>query len=278
MTENIFSRLILLICAFAFVFLNVDAKQSTKDSMKELIGHQPFVIVCPPKCGTHLIGKTLSLILNKTPTYSLSKLGSTQESIESSESALKNGSFLVAHDFSKSVIERLVSKRYKIVFIARDPRDLVISVRNWLREGQWPWLEVSKIQDPQEQLTELITGAKTKWDCIERCFLKYEARVAGLSRKSLYTARFENLVGADGGGGLDRQVKEILGLAEFLEVTITNDEAHNIAHQLFGGTATFRKGQVGVWKTLFTEEQKKKFKSRYKIHLIRLGFEKDTNW
>ena len=46
----------------------------------------------------------------------------------------------------------------------------------------------------------------------------------------------------------------------------------------FGDSVTFHKGQIGAWKTEFTENHKKLFKEIAGQLLIDLGYEKDYNW
>lgn len=244
----------------------------------KLVALAPFVVISPTKCGTHLVGDALGLILDREPGYHLGNLDSVQSAVNLAADELNSGRFLIAHNFTSKIVKKLVSQNYKVILMIRDPRDQIISIQSWLREGQWPWFEVGRIQNMDEQLTELITGNRYKWHCIEKSLLKYIDMTTGVPNGKLYIVQFENLVGPLGGGSFDKQVQEMIGLAAFLEAPLTTDEAGEIANQIFGRPGTFRHGQIGVWKSRFSAEHKKLFKSRYKKDLIKLGYEKDSNW
>ena len=73
-------------------------------------------------------------------------------------------------------------------------------------------------------------------------------------------------------------MREIMNIARHIGIPVNRKRALEIANQLFGGTATFRKGQIGAWKKEFTQEQKELFKEHAGQLLIDLGYEKDYNW
>lgn len=244
----------------------------------EPLAHKPFIVVSPPKCGTHLIGKVLELLLDKPCAYELCELGSTSNTIELIEQHAREGRFVVAHNFNEMSLEILTARGYGVIFLMRDPRDQLISVQNWLQEGQWPWITAAKIADRKEQLSELVTGEKYGWKCVDSCFLSYAERLKRLPRHTVYNTRFENLVGFQGGGEFYRQVIEIMKLAAFLEIPISPDFAEGIAVNVFGGTRTFRQGQIGAWKNHFSSSHKKAFKFGYTQLLIELGYEKNHDW
>lgn len=257
--------LALLICFFS---MNAD----------DTYGHRPFFVMSPPKCGTHLIGKALELILNKSPSYNLSDLGTTDQAVNYVIESLDSGSFAIAHHFNKETVDLLTSQECALIFMMRDPRDQLISVQNWLREGQWKWIPTSKIRDRKSQLYDLITGSKKGWKCVDSCFLPYYNAVNRIKGNRIYFARFENLVGTSGGGNDSVVIEELMKLASFLEVSLTHEQAEDIAAQLFGGTNTFRSGKIGAWKSQFSKIDKKAFKKRYNSLLINLGYEKNDKW
>lgn len=63
--------------------------------------------------------------------------------------------------------------------------------------------------------------------------------------------RFENLVGPKGSGSEILQKNEVKRIANYLELTVSDEEIEEVCQKLFGGTKTFKKGQIGTWKSKF---------------------------
>lgn len=83
-----------------------------------------------------------------------------------------------------------------------------------------------------------------------------------LDKPSVVAFRFEDLVGPEGGSYRLRHEEALKKLALILGQAIDTNEITNIALQLFGNTATFRKGQIGIWKQYFSDEYKSLFKEK----------------
>lgn len=242
--------------------------------------HRPFVIFSPPKCGTHLVGKALSLLVNENPAYYLFGIGndSVLDSLNVVASEEARGCFVVGHHFTNTLLKTLVRKGYKIIFVIRDPRDQLISAVNWFKEGQWFWLPIAGISNPNEQISEAITGSRYGWQSVESCFLSFERELSGLPLESVYKVHYEKLIGFNGKGSAEEQANEIVAIANYIGLATNSKKIKYVADHLFGGTVTFRDGSIGKWKHTFTEEQKEQFKLRYNYLLMRLGYEKDSQW
>jgi hypothetical protein len=245
-----------------------------------LTAAQPrFVIFSPPKNGTFLSGKTLGLLTKSDPAYYLEAWElNNQELLDLVESEYASGRFVVSHHFTAEHLEMLAKQGYKILFILRDPRDQLVSITNWLREGQWQWMPASHIQDIDAQIEELIFGQFYNQRAFDIYFLSYEVRAKKVPSHALLPIRFENLVGEWGGGSKNAQEQEVIKMASFLHLPVRREEVDAVCSAIFGGTATFRSGQIGSWRDYFSERHKKLFKMLYNAHLIRLGYEKDGNW
>lgn len=249
-------------CAYAFLVSAQDA-----DSPR-------FIVLSPPKCGTHLIAKILTSITEQEPAIYLGELGTPKQAVKLVAKETSAGHFVVAHNFQQKTLERLVKRGYRVIFIIRDPRDQLISVMKWLREGQWPWLQVSKIPQIDEQIHELITGARFGWRCFNGCFGRYYNVAKTVVPNRIFTTRFESLVGPHGGGSTEAQVNEILNLAAFLKVPLSNERAIAIANEAWGGTKTFRQGEkIGAWKRYFSPLHQQAYEQLYTPMLIELGYE-----
>ncbi len=239
--------------------------------------HANFVVFSPPKSGTHLIAKVLELMLKKEAVMYLGNVGEPKDAFKKVEYATKENRFLIAHMYNPDTMKLLISRRYKVIFMVRDPRDLMVSALNWIREGQWPHIPAIHIANPSEQLDELITGRRFDYRFFDWAFGNDLSICRDLSAYA-YIAHFENLVGPEGGGDRESQIKEIMGLGKAIGFKITKKRAAQIADEAFGGTGTFRNGQIGKWQEVFQPEHITSFKKLYGHFLINLGYEKNMDW
>lgn len=183
------------------------------------------------------------------------------------------------HHVTPKIINMLKENDYKIISLMRDPRDQLISILNWSLEGNWPHIPLHKLS-PEEQINELISGEKFGWKAWEESYetIFRISLLKTLSPSFLYTAHFEKLVGPQGGGTLERQIIEILNIADHINVPMTLEEAEEIAKKSYGNTWTFRNGKLDNWKIHFTSGNKKNYKNVYGELLISLEYEKSLNW
>ncbi|RME60149.1 hypothetical protein D6779_02685, partial [Candidatus Parcubacteria bacterium] len=86
--------------------------------------------------------------------------------------------------------------------------------------------------------------------------------------------RFEDLVGSKGGGDDNAQRKTIKQVFEHVGWDMADDDVQKIQENLFGGTHTFRKGQIDAWREAIPEELQKILIERIKIIpcMERLGY------
>ncbi|MEM7175842.1 MAG: sulfotransferase domain-containing protein [Chlamydiota bacterium] len=227
--------------------------------------------VTVPKSGTHLMQKLLWLLGSSTPLYH-------------------------PQDFYSEKINK--EKFKKCILLIRDPRDTCISWVNFvdkkllgkmgkraqsidkLPEKKMKW----KLLCFEDKLTYVIMGnCQETLNKINPAFntlplASYEMMV-DLSRKpNTIICKFENLVGPQGGGSREAQEKEILKIAQFIDLEISYEKLNQVADSLFGDTYSFQKGQIGEWKTLFTEEHVNLFKSKRNHLLTHFNYEKDCDW
>lgn len=185
--------------------------------------------------------------------------------------------------------EILFSKYSKAsFFMIRDPRAMLVSmafmVHKSLDGKEVPVEEVliDLIDGKQRRYipwaVEIQTAHPLMWELGVVEF--YNLYLPWMKVPNFYTVRFEDLIGEKGGGSKRLQIQTIQDIASHLKMNITSDEAEIISENIFGGTITFRDGQVNSWKKYFTDDIKENFK---KVPgacqlLIDLGYEQDCNW
>jgi len=207
--------------------------------------------------------------------------------VERQLAGMWEGEFAAGHIPYSDVFAGLLEKHdIKSLLILRDPRDTVVSLHYFILshpDGSRHFHLTQTLRRPEEQLLAVINGVETTNERGAVHLRSIGERVASvLSWLKLplnYTARFERLVGAQGGGSEEAQQAEIAGIARHVGLSLTSDQIREVGAKLFGqGSKTFRKGQVGGWREHFRDEHKAAFKRVAGQYLIELGYERDLNW
>ena len=138
--------------------------------------------------------------------------------------------------------------------------------------------DVASAALPGETRSRFLSSGQDKWmelDTAKRMSLFLPL----LESPYTLTVRFENLVGARGGGSDAVQRNEIEKIAAHLGMRLTPDDIDCVIEKAFNPKSpTFRKGLIGDWKSHFTPEHKDAFKRVAGQLLIDLGYEKDFEW
>lgn len=218
-------------------------------------------IVTVPKSGTHLIKKLLKLVDEEGhyPTYHTDEFYASEELMECYQ---------------------------KRVLLVRDPRDVCLSWIRYVVSGQADGVDENIRDLPDEakvhfrelgidrQLEYVIRGHSQQSEVsgvhptlIYFPLSPYEVAAKHACDSGTFTCRFENLIGPQGGGNSNTQREEIKKLLTFLDIQISDEMFEKVVGELFGGTKTFNKGQVGQWKKDFNRKNKKLFQKR-RSHLL----------
>lgn len=181
-----------------------------------------------------------------------------------------------------------------LFFLYRDPRDQIISLYFFMKKESlqyptrffWNWVHQMTID---EFIFKMIENGTMVEECPEAPHgirELYEIYEPYLTMDDVCKIRFEDLVGAKGGGIKKQQEVIVKAIADNLNIRLSKDSLEDICESLYGissekgknGYSTFREGQVGSWRRYFSEEHKMAFKAAAGDLLIRWGYEKDLNW
>ena len=225
-------------------------------------------LISIPVNGTHLAHKCLELLLEPFGGWDppKQKMGGQHQ------------------EGNKQNIAFFKDRGYKIIFMIRDPRDRVVSYAYKIKKFN-PRLNRS-IEDLM--LATMKEYGRTTYQYISKTrqykrmgdFSQYYSLyLPWLDYPELLVVYFENLVGPKAGGSLELQLAEIEKIANFLELTVTDEQIMNVADNLFGGTFSFRDPKIGRWKEFFNENHKKAFKAtKMGQFLIDFGYAQDLEW
>jgi hypothetical protein len=230
------------------------------------------LLVSIPKCGTHLMGKLLSILSDqhhRTP--GIRVMHGFEQIVEDTLQLHKEGKFGHIHyNLSKKGIRICKEYDIRLFFIYRDPRDQIIA-----------WVMSENTQD-QRSINDKIADAI---DPTKEYFWGYYGindvyiNIAPWSTvPSVCAVKFEDLVGPAGGGSIEKQHKTIQCVVHHLGLTLSDAVITFVANGLFGNSTTFREGKIGAWKEHFTQEHKDLFKKHAGQILIDLGYETNFNW
>lgn len=277
-------------------------------SVLTLDGHtnpsQQIISISIPKCGTHLITKCISLITGrKTVEYGPDDIRYDRRYIHNGAhftvtpddftffTHLPHNKFWLTHLLPlPEYIEQLsVTDTHSIFFLYRDPRDQIVSLMHWIRKMRKQDNGTYKSTVDQlsnaELITALIQGCKlhhsddkhTTHIVTNDINVRYRTYLQWQDMPGICTVRFEDLVGSQGNGSDEAQWEAVRTIALHMGITLNDYDLNRIAAHLFG-RKTFREGQIGSWKKIFTESHKKLFKEVAGQLLIDLGYETDFNW
>lgn len=275
-----------------FICLSSNAQEISQPSTESTDLVQPqkvdykMYVISIPKCGTWMLKKCINLITNRVSIIpnliSLNILTHNHDEtsallLQPSEDVLNkciqllptNHYYLMGHTvYAKNYETIFTLNNTKTIFIIRDPRDRLISYiyHVYKYPESYPTLQNLNIHD-------LITH------CIKNgIFDDFNQFLPWMNSKICYTCKFENLVGPKGGGDSLKQINEIQNIAKHINVELTEEQIQHACENLFGGTETFREGQIGSWKKYFTQEHKNTFKEVSGQMLIDLGYESSFDW
>jgi hypothetical protein len=280
---------------------------------------QHIICITIPKSGTHLLHKCL-VLLNLKGVYHPEKNGVSERFIDKVRKLNKypppnhyKGLFHIptVGPIPKGLVKQMqISKKARSIwshwpytvesekifnkygkrnfFMIRDPRDQLVSMVFMVyknhdgREVDFEDALIDLIDGRQKRYipwaVEIQTAHPLMWELGVVKF--YQLYLPWMKSKQFHTVRFEDLIGTAGEGAIDTQILEIQNIANHLGIELTFDQALEISDNLFGGTFTFRKGQIGEWKKYFTPNIKKIFKKTPGACqlLIDLGYETNNDW
>lgn len=265
----------------------------------------PLIINSLPKAGTNLLIKAVTSLPHAThihasltrdaasrflprpgeATIELGVDGPRRASLAKVSAMLRRlppGAFLNAHlNYQPELARVFPQLGARMLTMVRDPRDVVISSAEYLasRRSHHLFAQFHALP-PDERIKQAMLGVANQDPSL--ALRDIRTRVEGVIRwadeEFAELIRFEWLVGTEGGGSREEQRAELRRLAAHAGADLNSAQVENMAGRLFGGTHTFRHGQIGRWRTVFSSEHAAMASDLLGDLLIRLGYEPDDRW
>ena len=198
-------------------------------------------------------------------------------------SKLQSGCYTSAHmPYDAGVEDIFAAFDIRAFFVIRDPRDVAVSgVKHALKHtGHFLHEEYQRLPSDKARLLAAISGIRRADGTFMGSSMAAKIRsIEGwLHAPSVVTLRFEDIIGAQGGGSDEAQQAAIIKVGEHIGLPLTPPQALEIGQRAFGRGSTFRAGQIGSWRQSFDDEVKAIFKQEAGALLIKMGYEQNDDW
>lgn len=244
-----------------------------------------------PKSGTHLLDQILLGFSNVAPYARRLRSFYAEYEGESGkkrdpEQALKwldslhTRDIASAHLFARpEVVARVSSPKFVPFFIYRDPRDVVVSHVFYVTDMEARHVHheyYRSLPDFNARLRVSILGrpdADVEFPNIAERFAPY---LGWLDRKEVLKIHFEDLMHA--------RAETLTSIMDHLLSRVPLPAPRQLILDSLEASInptkspTFRSGKTGEWRKYFTDEHKALFKEVAGNLLIKLGYEKDSEW
>lgn len=259
----------------------------------------PGVIVnSVPKAGTHLLSSTLdefpqiihsghflSYHRYMEPRLYSDVLDLDREALWKDLKRISSGQYGIAHLRYNRPIDNMVNiSGLRHLFIIRDPRDMVLSLVNYILNRPYHALH-RRFANPSNSHTDRLSAVITgfKGDDFSPGLPSVAERLERFSgwfyHPSVCLIKFEDLIGPLGGGDSDHQIDSIVRIGHHIDRPVSRDQASAVAGRAFRTrSATFYRGLAGAWQQEFRQSHRALFKEVAQNHLQILGYEDNPDW
>lgn len=159
--------------------------------------------------------------------------------------------------FSSHYHAILQSEQYQVIQVLRHPCAELASWANYIVEPGYYWREAQRAfasLSPKERVRLMLYGGllnETDTRFYYRGFREVWSQVQGwVESDEVLTVKYEDLVGSRGGGDDELQRVTIARMLRHIGMSASDAEVKRISENLYGGTHTFRQGNIEGWRKL----------------------------
>ncbi|MEZ5841293.1 MAG: sulfotransferase domain-containing protein [Hyphomicrobiales bacterium] len=241
-----------------------------------------------PKAGTHLVTAELRKFDNLRNSYLhiardrvVRGAGNGEridvEAFQRFSAMVRPGQYFTAHlEHDGDLAHALRVNGIRSLFVVRDPRDVLVSRYHYvmgLKRHRLHDLFTRRLQNDDDRWRLLIDGFEGPPPMTPLAEMLAAFR-GWMSAEGVLTVRFEDLVGARGGGDDARRAATFRRIAEHCGLPTGHIEA--IAGAATAATPTLRKGRTGGWRTDLPAPFQRLVAERCAGELAAYGYEMET--
>lgn len=183
------------------------------------------------------------------------------------------GRYFTGHAaFSDRLLQILRAEGVRPIQIVRDPRDIAVSYAHWIvsRPDFYAHPRLAELTT-QERIQAIIRGWRDRRLHFESLATVLDRSYGWITRPDdVLVVRFEDLVGSRGGGDATAQNEALRAVASWCGLDPTR--IPDVAEHAFGQSKTFRKGEIGGWRSEFSDETAELFERVVGPRLAHWGY------
>ena len=195
----------------------------------------------------------------------------------------KDNTYCQGHlPYSKLLEELLEKNNIKMIYIIRDPRDVVVShFHHHKRDRNYEGFELmNNLGSDKERILMSLKGFNLGTE-FESSSMKNKINnsIGWYHSKSrnILSLKFEEIIGELGGGESINQKMSIDRICEFLKID-GKKLLNNMDQIFYTKSSTFRKGIIGDWVNYYDEDVKIEVKNEIGNSIISLSYEESNDW
>src|ERR671911_1378880 len=196
-------------------------------------------------------------------------------------SRVADGYFVTAHCvYSTELASLFAGEQMRVVCILRDPRDVAVSQMHHIKQRKEHFAHEAylKLSSDRERLLVSIRGGELGGRKLQSLDGRYRQFLRREGDGGAAAVKFEDLVGAKGGGSAETQRRTVERVAQHIGLEPDERMMRTVEENIFGVSNTFRKGQIGGWREEFSEEHARSAREITGPLLVELGYEADPEW
>lgn len=242
-----------------------------------------------PKAGTHV----LMSLLDATPGMRFNgnhfaftgadrhggSEGKSLQSLRSNTAQLRTGQYMTGHIRHRDdIVDVLAGAGVRTLLSIRDPRAIALSAANYLHANPRHPLHsrvLAEYPELDDRIRAVIDGipATESSPGIPGLAERLDRYLPWLDEPAAHVVRYEDLVGAQGGGSTNTQRATVAGLLSFLGLDVDDAGLGTVCRSVYSTkSATFRSGQSDSWRAELAPEHAATINDRCAAQLTRLGY------
>lgn len=247
----------------------------------QVFGRPPRVLINSiPKAGTHLVSSLMDhlpamrysghhhsysdFIAGNAPSVRVGEdVEVSWHRLEKELAKVRMGQYATSHFHYERELTEIVNRLdFRVVFVLRDPRDIIVSSTHYITRSPRHVLHHRFIElgTLGRRIDAVINGLDPSdtGPGLEPISVRLRRYDNWVHASSVLLCRFEDLVGQSGGGSPRGQLDLVHRLASFAGRPLSDWAAGQIALRVWSPRSrTFRAGRVGGWQEAFSRQQER---------------------